>query len=85
MAASQTEGFMDLEGSLWDALNMAEIAADLVTEMHSHRTAKGFLIDEDSMRLLAFATMHTLALVRSAKSDWSVAVDATRNTGGMKP
>jgi hypothetical protein len=80
MAATETEGFMDLEGSLWDALNMAEIAADIVAEMHAHPTAKGFLIDEDSMRLLAFATLHTLALFGTAKSNWSSAADAARNT-----
>ncbi|MEQ1945150.1 hypothetical protein ABMA32_22285 [Mesorhizobium sp. VNQ89] len=75
---TERKDLMDLEGALWDALNMAEIAADHVTALHSQRTSKGFLIDEDSMRLLAFATMHTLTLVRNAKSEWSDAVDASR-------
>ncbi|MEQ1943526.1 hypothetical protein ABMA32_14015 [Mesorhizobium sp. VNQ89] len=61
---------------------MAELAADHVTALHGHRTAKGFLIDEGSMRLLAFATMHTLTLVERAKAEWSDAMAAARKAEG---
>ncbi len=83
-AASKTEpmnaitALANLEGALHDAVNMSDIAADLIDAGH-HRTKDGnFLISDGEMRLLAFSILHTCALIGRVKNTWDTTWDEAK-------
>ena len=80
---SAIEALTELEGDLHDAINMSDIARDLVDASHARRQDGYFLIGDEQMRLLAFAVNHSSRLVDRVKKTWDETWDkASAQKGG---
>ena len=80
---SAIDALAELEGELHDAINMSDIARDLVDASHARRQDGYFLIGDEQMRLLAFAVNHASRLVDRVKKTWDETWDkASAQKGG---
>ena len=80
---SAIEALTELEGGLHDAINMSDIACDLIDESHARHHDGYFLISDEQMRVLAFAINHASRLVNQVKKTWDETWDkASPQKGG---
>jgi len=90
-SAREVLDYRDFESELIDAVNMSEIACDMVEQMQSatSRVTGGYRVTDDQMKLVSFSVYHANKLAIELKERWNqihdsnVASKVTRK-GGAK-
>lgn len=62
--------FQELEGTIHDARNMADLTRNLIEEFQKERSGEMFLITSDDMRNITFSIYQTSKLVTRVLDQW---------------
>jgi hypothetical protein len=68
-AETEKLSYMDLESDLNDAVNMAEVACELIQNAGTKRPG-GIIVTEHEWNLLIFAVFHASQLTRDMHARW---------------
>lgn len=81
-AAKKVLDYMDIESEMHDAVNMLEVACQMVEAAqneHNH-TARGYSLSDGEMHLISFTVYHATSLALALKAKWSAIHES--NGGG---
>ncbi|GLS29318.1 hypothetical protein SAMN04488498_113122 [Mesorhizobium albiziae] len=75
--------YMDLESAMHDAVNMAEVACEIIerTQCAGNRTTNGYRLADSEMHMLTFVIYHTLELANALKAKFN----AIHESNGGEP
>jgi hypothetical protein len=87
-AGSKPLSYLDLEGTLHDAVNMADIVCGLIeaAQCEANNTESGLHLSDDEMRLITFSVYHSAQLVGDVMRRWNEVHDShvAAKEGGAK-